>query len=156
MNKLWNSCSFFLIDKVNTNLYDQIVVYYYFLFFLILIKFLTKITIEKREVPTIIRTLINPIPPVSIDLGSLVPIRDNKITKVKTIATCEKILFSLWFLEEIKKHAKSNTPNIEGISAVGEDTSKNPHSPIRIREIEFIMLALDEFIKTPILFVNLY
>ena len=35
---------------------------------------------------------------------------------------------------------KISTPNIDGIKAVTEDTSINPHNPIRIKEIEFILV----------------
>jgi hypothetical protein len=56
---------------------------------------------------------------------------------------------SLNFLSlfDSKKHAKIKTPNRDGISEVNEDTSKNPHNPIRIKEIEFIMLVLFVFIS---------
>ena len=37
---------------------------------------------------------------------------------------------------------KISTPNIDGIKAVTEDTSINPHNPIRIKEIEFIKFAV--------------
>ena len=45
---------------------------------------------------------------------------------------------------------KISTPNIDGIKAVTEDTSINPHNPIRIKEIEFIKFAVFVFIKTPL------
>ena len=37
-----------------------------------------------------------------------------------------------------------------GINAVGEDTSKNPQIPIKMREIELIRLAVFGFIIGPI------
>tara|TARA_A100001035_G_C27467811_1_gene357492 strand:- start:428 stop:580 length:153 start_codon:yes stop_codon:yes gene_type:complete len=46
---------------------------------------------------------------------------------------------------------KISTPNIEGIKAVTEDTSINPHNPIRINEIEFIKFAVFVFIKSSLL-----
>ncbi|NCG34382.1 MAG: hypothetical protein GWO78_00040 [Dehalococcoidales bacterium] len=111
-------------------------------------KLLINITIDKREVPSIISTLNSPNPPSSIDFGSLVPISANKISNVKTIATWEKIRFNFLDLFDRKKHIKIKIPNTDGIKAVGEDTSKNPHNPIRIKEIEFTILALFVFINS--------
>ena len=36
-------------------------------------------------------------------------------------------------------------PNIEGINAVGEETSINPHIPIRISDTELIIFPVFEF-----------
>ena len=111
-------------------------------------KLLINITIDKREVPSIISTLKSPNPPSSIDFGSLVPISANKISNVNTMATWEKIRFNFLDLFDRKKHIKIKTPNTDGIKAVAEETSKNPHNPIRIRENEFIILALFVFINS--------
>ena len=110
---------------------------------------MVKITVEKIDVPTIIKTLINPTPPSSIDFGSLVKIRANNINRVNTIATCTKILFIFSLILDRKKQIRINTPNIVGINAVGEETSINPQTPIKIREIELMKLAVFGFI-TPL------
>ena len=117
-----------------------------YLLYLASIKLFIKITIERLDVPIIIKTLSSPIPPSSIDFGSLVPIREINISKVNKIATCEKILFNFSFLLDSTKHIKIKTPKAVGINAVGEETSINPHKPIIIRAIEFMTLVVFGFI----------
>ena len=50
-------------------------------------KLLTKKIIEKEEVIIIIITLIKPIPPLSIDLGNLIPTNAINIKSVSNTAT---------------------------------------------------------------------
>jgi hypothetical protein len=65
------------------------------------------------------------------------------MTKVKRTAICAMTLLS-FFNPGIQK-AKA-APNPTGIKAVGELTSRYPHNPITIKQIEFKILTFDEFI----------
>ena len=47
-------------------------------------------------------------------------------------------------------------PKIEGIRAVGDDNSINPHKPIKISTTEFIKLALGTLIFLSFNFIKLY
>ena len=102
-----------------------------------------KYNIANPDERIIIITLNKPMPPLSIDLGSLMPIRAINITNVNNTAMWAIILFSFF----IPKEQNSNiTPNTTGIRAVVEEVSIYPHIPNIINVKLFIKLALYAFI----------
>ena len=90
-------------------------------FFLFAIKLLTNEIIAKVDVRIMPNTRYKPSPPVSNDLGSLIPAKAININSVKRTAIWEIILFS--FCKPVLQKNKI-TPKQTGISAVGELTSK--------------------------------
>ena len=105
-----------------------------------------KIINAQVDVEIIAKTLIKPMPPSSMEVGSLTPANEININNVNKTAICANNLLRFGFNLDKKQQINKIKPKIEGIRAVGEESSIKPQKPIVMRTIEFIKLALDTFI----------
>ena len=97
--------------------------------------------IAKAEVAIIKITRYKPKPPLSNDLGSLMPANATKISKVNVTAIWLTSLFKWGFFEIMALHRSKRSPKMTGINAVGDDTSTYPHNPMMMRHTAFNRLA---------------